>query len=72
MITAVDGELEQDLQFILTASGKQIEKKILGTPLKRAGSFGLRRNALIVTANLRLQKNLKQFVETLERGPSPW
>jgi epoxyqueuosine reductase len=41
-----------DLRFLLTASGKQIEKKVLGTPLKRAGPFGLRRNALVVSANI--------------------
>ena len=41
-----------DLRFLLTASGKQIEKKVLGTPLRRAGPFGLRRNALVVSANI--------------------
>lgn len=46
--------LINELHFILTASGKALEKKILGTPLKRAGPFGLRRNAMIVIANRKL------------------
>ena len=49
-----ENELSQDLREILTLSGKQIEKRIKGTPLQRSGPFGLRRNALIVAGNLKL------------------
>ncbi len=51
-----------DLRFLLTASGKQIEKKVQGTPLKRAGPFGLRKNALIVAANIQA-KELKPEIQ---------
>jgi epoxyqueuosine reductase len=47
-------ELEQELRLILTLSGKQLQKKFIGTPLLRAGPFGLRRNALLVAANQKL------------------
>lgn len=53
-------ELIQDLAFILSSSGKRIEKIISGTPLKRAGPFGLRRNSLIVIANLKLKELIPQ------------
>lgn len=46
-----ESTLIEELRFILTASGKALERQILGTPLKRAGPFGLRRNAMIVIAN---------------------
>ncbi len=54
--------LEEELIFILTASGKKIAEWTKGTPLSRAGSFGLRRNALIVIANKKIQP-LKAYVE---------
>lgn len=54
--------LIQELRFILTASGKAIERQILGTPLKRAGPFGLRRNAMIVAGN----KRIKELVPEIE------
>lgn len=57
--------LVEDLRFLLTASGKQIEKLIFGTALQRAGSFGLRRNSLIVVGNMKL-KELAPEVETLK------
>lgn len=43
--------LLEDLRYILSASGKRISKDFAGTPLARAGSFGLKKNALIVAAN---------------------
>lgn len=46
--------LEDDLRYILTASGKKISKDFVGTPLARAGSFGLKKNALIVIANRKI------------------
>ncbi len=43
--------LRQELKEILTLSGKQLQKKYTGSPLQRAGPFGLRRNAILVAAN---------------------
>lgn len=56
--------LIEDLRYILTASGKKIGRDFLGTPLARAGSFGLKRNALIVVANRKI-KSLSEEVKTL-------
>lgn len=53
-----------DLRYILTASGKKISRDFLGTPLARAGSFGLKRNALIVAANRKL-KELRPEIQAL-------
>lgn len=47
-------ELIQDLQFVLNASGKTLQKSFYGLALARAGSFGLKRNAIIVAANQNL------------------
>nr|BFD66704.1 tRNA epoxyqueuosine(34) reductase QueG [Bdellovibrio sp. HAGR004] len=58
--------LIEDLRYILSASGKKIGKDFLGTPLARAGSFGLKRNALLVCANRGL-KELRPEVEALLR-----
>lgn len=49
-----EAALTEELRWILTSSGKHLEKSLLGTPLSRAGGFGLKRNALIVAANRRL------------------
>lgn len=46
--------LIEELKLILTSSGKQLSKIFKETPLMRAGPFGLKRNALIVAANLKL------------------
>lgn len=46
--------LIDDLRYLLTASGKRLEKDFYGTPLARAGSFGLKRNALVVIGNRKL------------------
>jgi epoxyqueuosine reductase len=62
--TEEEKQLEEDLRWILSSSGKQIERSFQGTSLSRAGSFGLKRNALIVTANRRIT-NLKSEVENL-------
>jgi epoxyqueuosine reductase len=55
-------ELVKELRTILTSSGKQLLKVLIGTPLLRSGHKGLKRNALIVIANLKL-KDLKPEVE---------
>lgn len=57
-------DLIDDLRYLLTASGKRLEKDFHGTPLARAGSFGLKRNALVVTGNRKLVA-LKPEVATL-------
>ncbi len=46
--------LIEDLRYVLRSSGKKLSKDLAGTPLARAGSFGLKRNALIVTANRKI------------------
>jgi epoxyqueuosine reductase len=60
--------LEQELRWILSTSGKQLEKAFFGTPLARAGSFGLKRNALIVAKNKNLN-NLHPEVKALLEHP---
>ena len=47
-------KLIKEMRYILESSGKKLSKDFLGTPLARAGSFGLKRNALIVIANRKL------------------
>lgn len=51
-----EAELTAEMRWLLTASGKAIEKAVRGTALSRAGSFGLRRNALLVIAGRRLRE----------------
>jgi epoxyqueuosine reductase len=60
--------LEEELRWILTSSGKQLEKAFKGTPLARAGSFGLKRNALVVATNRGLC-SLRPEVELLLDHP---
>ena len=67
-INSKKNQLNDDLRFILTASGKKIEKRLIGTPLVRARTFGLRRNALIVIGNLKLLE-LKPEVEKQLANP---
>lgn len=56
--------LIEELRLILTLSGKKLSKLFALTPLDRAGSFGLRRNALIVIGNRKLYQ-LKAEVTAL-------
>jgi epoxyqueuosine reductase len=56
--------LIEELRLILTLSGKKLSKLFALTPLDRAGSFGLRRNALIVIGNRKLYQ-LKDEVAAL-------
>lgn len=46
--------LIEDLRYILSSSGKKLERDLHGTALDRAGPFGLKKNALIVTANRKI------------------
>ena len=61
---ANEENLIQELRWILETSGKQIEKALQGSPLLRAGPFGLKRNALIVIGNkkmVKLRANVEKF-----------
>ena len=58
----------EDLRYLLTSSGKKLEKDFFGTAYSRAGSFGLKRNALIVAANRNL-KELTPEIEALSTHP---
>lgn len=53
-----------DMRYILKSSGKQLSRDFAGTPIDRAGSFGLKRNALVVVANQKLSE-LKEEVAAL-------
>ncbi|USN48123.1 MAG: tRNA epoxyqueuosine(34) reductase QueG [Pseudobdellovibrionaceae bacterium] len=53
-LLANDIDLIDELHWILSTSNKQIQKKLHGSPLLRAGGVGLKRNALIITANHKL------------------
>ena len=61
-----DQDLAQDLRWILTSSNRALEKAFIGTPLTRAGGFGLKRNALVVAANRRLRE-LEPEITALEK-----
>ncbi len=64
-------QLESELRLILTSSGKALQKMFAITPLQRSGSFGLRRNALIVIANrkiLSLESEVKKFLQDPKLG----
>lgn len=50
-----DTGLIYELRLVLTSSGKQLLKMLNGTPLMRSGQRGLKRNAMIVIANLKLK-----------------
>jgi epoxyqueuosine reductase len=53
--------IEKELRLILESSNKQLLRIFAGSPLIRAGGKGLKRNALIVIANLKIH-NLKKVV----------
>ncbi len=60
--------LVEDLRYILSTSGKQLSRAFDGTPLARAGAFGLKRNALIVIGNRKIQA-LREEVLNLGNHP---
>jgi epoxyqueuosine reductase len=65
-------QLIDELRYILNSSGKKLEKDFWGTPLARAGSFGLKRNALIVIGNrnlLTLKTEVMSLVQHEKLGP---
>ncbi len=59
-------EMLRDLKAILTASNKSLLKQVKNTPLSRAGGRGLKRNALIVIANLNLTELSPQVENYLD------
>lgn len=61
-------ELIDDLRFILTSSGKQLQKAFKQSPLLRAGPFGLRRNAIVIIANRKIIE-LAEEVEKFTADP---
>jgi epoxyqueuosine reductase len=60
--------LIQDLRWVLTTSGKQIQRSLKNSTLSRAGHKGLKKNALIVIHNLKI-KELKEEVEKFLEDP---
>lgn len=46
--------LTEELQEILSSSNRELQRRFDGTPLARARGFGLKRNALIIAANLKI------------------
>jgi epoxyqueuosine reductase len=48
--------LVRDLRFLMTTSGRGLERAFAGTPLMRAGGFGLKRNALLVAVHYKLRE----------------
>lgn len=61
-------ELVSELRWVLTTTHHQIQKKLAQTPLARAGAKGLKRNAIIVAANLQLHE-LKSEIQSLQEQP---
>lgn len=64
-------KLELFLKEILNSSNKKIQKIFYGTPLLRAGGFGMKRNALIIIANrkiLTLKPEVQKYTEDTKLG----
>lgn len=61
-------ELCADLEYILNTSNKELERAFRYTPLARSRGFGLKRNALFVIGNQKLN-SLKSYVEKLLPDP---
>jgi epoxyqueuosine reductase len=61
-------EVIRDLRWILEASDQELKKFFKDYPLERAKPFGLRRNALTVIGNLKIQE-LKPLVRELSKNP---
>lgn len=55
--------LIEDLCYILSSSNRALERAFLGTPLARAGSFGLKRNAIVIAAN----QNVFEVTQLIEK-----
>ncbi len=66
-LTATSEQVEE-LKFILISSHRQIEERYKNSPVLRARPRGLKRNALVVIANLKLNQ-LKPEVERIQSLP---
>jgi epoxyqueuosine reductase len=51
-------QLSEEMCWILSASNSQLKARFINTPLSRAGSFGLRRNAMLVAAHYELKTTM--------------
>ncbi len=60
--------LYEDLRWVLSSSNKEIERKTFRSPLSRARPMGLKRNALVVIGNLKIQE-LRPEVEKALNEP---
>jgi epoxyqueuosine reductase len=61
----------EEIRWILRSSNKELERKLAQTPLSRTGGRGLKRNALIVIANLKisdLSEEVKLFLNDEKLG----
>ncbi len=57
----VTNSLIEDLRWILSSSNKSLERTLQNSPLSRAKGLGLKRNAIVLIANLKIQ-TLKEDV----------
>lgn len=64
-----DADIETDLRWCLSASQRQLKATFAGSPIWRAGPRGIRRNALIVTSNLRLLELRPEVEQVAKRHP---
>lgn len=62
------GNIVSELLFILSSSNKTLQKHFKLSPLLRARPNGLKRNAIIVSGNLKL-KDLKEVIQTYKEKP---
>ena len=65
----VSEELIKELRWVLETSGKKLMKSLAQSPLSRARASGLKRNALIVIANLNI-KSLLPLVQICKNQDS--
>lgn len=63
-MASLDPNLISEIRLILTTSGKKLSDRFKDSALSRARPFGLKRNALILIANLKIEE-LRPEVETL-------
>lgn len=64
----LNGDVEKDLTWILTASDEELRRELKNSPLGRAKAFGLRRNAIIAATNLKIA-SLKAAIEQYMSDP---
>lgn len=50
--------LARELKEVLESSNRELQRRFHGTPLARARAFGLKRNAMVIAANLKLKSLL--------------